>query len=122
MLGFFEKLDPYYKETIEMGVAINTTTDPGVLIPFYPHIKFVQCMGIGAIGKQRQKFDERALDVIKKVRALHSTIPISVDGSVNKQTAHALVEAGATRLVIGSALFDQLDIQTTVDEFQNLIM
>jgi ribulose-phosphate 3-epimerase len=121
LLGFFEKLDPYYKETIEMGVAINTTTDAGMLMPFFPHVKFIQCMGIEAVGKQRQKFDPRALDQIKKVRALNAYLPISVDGSVNKQTAHALIEAGATRLVIGSALFNDLDIQNTIEEFQNLI-
>lgn len=120
LLGFFEKLDPYYKETIEMGVAINTTGDTELLKPLLPHIKFVQCMGIAAIGKQRQPFDERVIGQIKKVRALAPNIAISVDGSVNKSTAHELIAAGATRLVIGSALFDEIDIQSTIEDYQNL--
>jgi pentose-5-phosphate-3-epimerase len=48
-------------------------------------------------------------------------MPISVDGSVNKETAHALVEAGATRLVIGSAIFDELDTGGVIEDFQNLV-
>lgn len=121
LLGFFEKIDPYYKETIDMGIAISTTTDPELIKPFLPHIKFIQCMGIDAVGKQRQPFDTRVLDQIKKVRALEPNLPISVDGAVNKKSAHALLAAGATRLVIGSAIFDELDTQAIVEDFQNLI-
>jgi ribulose-phosphate 3-epimerase len=120
LLGFFETVDPYYKDFIEMGVAINTTTDTDLLIPLLPHIKFVQCMGIAAIGKQRQPFDERVIGQILKVRALAPNMIISVDGAVNKTTAHPLLAAGANRLVIGSALFDEVDIQSTVEDFQNL--
>jgi ribulose-phosphate 3-epimerase len=120
LLGF-EKIDLYFKETIEMGVAINTTTDTELLKPFLPHIKFIQCMGIDAIGKQRQQFDPRVLDQIKKVRVLAPDLPISVDGSVNKKTAHALLDAGATRLVVGSAIFEELDTQSIIEDFQNLI-
>ncbi len=121
LLSFLENLDPYFKETLEIGVAINTTTDVALLEPLIPHIKFVQCMGIEIIGKQRQKFDGRALDQIKQVRALAPTLPISVDGSVNRGTAHDLVLAGATRLVIGSALFDEIDTQTVIEDFRNLV-
>ncbi len=120
LLGFLENLDQYYKDTIEMGVAINTTGDTDKLIPLLPHIKFVQCMGIEAIGKQRQHFDERVIDQIKKVKALDPNMIISVDGAVNKETAHSLLAAGATRLVIGSALFDEIDIQSALEDYQNL--
>lgn len=121
LLTFFETLDPYYKESLELGVAINTTTDPELLRPLLPHIKFVQCMGIEIIGKQRQSFDHRVLEQVAKVRTIAPELPISVDGSVNKETAHALVEAGATRLVIGSAIFDELDTGGVIEDFQNLV-
>lgn len=122
LLSFLENLDPYYKNTLEIGVALNTTTDVEVLRPFLPHIQFVQCMGIEIIGKQRQQFDTRVLDQITKVRAIAPNIPISVDGAVNRSTAHDLVQAGATRLVIGSALFDEIDTQGAIEDFRNLIL
>ena len=77
-------------------------------------------MGIEIIGKQRQAFDKRVIDQIKTVRALAPELPISVDGSVNADTAQKLVTAGATRLVIGSAIFDELDTGSVIHSFQNL--
>ena len=120
LLEFFEKLDPYYTDQLEFGIAINTTTDPALLSEFAPYISFVQCMGIATIGKQMQAFDERVIGQIKKVKELFPDKAVSVDGSVNKNTAHALVEAGASRLVIGSALFNVMDITKEIEDFENL--
>ncbi len=120
LLAFFEKLDPYYKSNIEFGIAINTTTDPALLRPFLEHVKFIQCMGIEIIGKQRQSFDARVLDQITKIKAMAPEMIVSVDGSVNADTAHDLVVAGATRLVIGSAIFDELDTGSAIHSFQNI--
>ena len=78
-------------------------------------------MGIERVGFQHQAFDERVLDQIRMVKKLYPNIKVSVDGSVNKSTIHALVEAGADRLVIGSALFDEIDIQSTLEDFENII-
>lgn len=54
------------------------------------------------------------------MREEHPDVTISVDGGVNKETAPQLIEAGANRLVIGSAIFESKNIKNTIKEFQKL--
>ena len=117
---FLESMDPYFKDNIQIGIAINTTTDINKLDPYINHVDFVQCMGIEHIGFQGEPFDERVLKQIKDLRSKYPEIKISVDGSVNENTAPLLIEAGADRLVIGSALLQSFDIRETIKEFENL--
>ncbi|MFA6251601.1 MAG: hypothetical protein WC603_03175 [Candidatus Paceibacterota bacterium] len=117
---FLESMDPYYKDNIEIGLAINTTTDISKLDPFINYVDFVQCMGIEHIGFQGEPFDERVLAQIKNLRLKYPELKISVDGSVNENTAKALLEAGASRLSIGSALLQSHDIREKIKEFEAL--
>ncbi|MCX6754813.1 MAG: hypothetical protein NTU81_03235 [Candidatus Nomurabacteria bacterium] len=117
---FLESLDPYFKDNISIGLAINTTTDINKLDPFINHIDFVQCMGIEKIGFQGEPFDEKALEQIKNLKNKYPELKISVDGSVNENTAPLLIEAGADRLVIGSALLQSFDIRETYRYFESL--
>ena len=94
---------------VEIGLAIEPETSLDELYPFIDALDFVQCMGIAEIGYQGQDFDER---VIKKVSSLRKSFPkliISVDGGVDEDSAQILVEAGANRLVSGSAIFEMDD-------------
>lgn len=117
---FLESLDPYFKDNIEIGIAINTTTDITKLEPFINYIDFVQCMGIERIGFQGEPFDERVLEQIKNLKAKYPELKISVDGGVNENTAPQVVGAGADRLVIGSSLMHSYDMRETIKEFENL--
>lgn len=117
---FLEGLDMYTKENVDIGVAINTTTPIESLEPIILHVDFVQCMGIENIGMQGEPFDERVLEQIKTLRATYPELIISVDGSVNEKTAPLLVNAGANRLVVGSALMASLDIRETIKNLENL--
>ena len=117
---FLESLDPYFKDNIEIGLAINTTTDIKKLDQFINHVDFIQCMGIENIGFQGEPFDEKVLNQIKEIRAKYPEIKISVDGSVNENTAPLLIKAGANRLIIGSDLMQSCDIREKIKEFENL--
>ncbi|MCX6755046.1 MAG: hypothetical protein NT068_00695 [Candidatus Nomurabacteria bacterium] len=117
---FLEGMDMYIRDTIDIGVAINTTSDLEKVFQIVSHVDFIQCMGVENVGFQGQEFDERAIDQIKKLREKFSEITISVDGSVNTDTAQDLIKAGADRLVIGSAIFKTTDIIGTVQMFENL--
>ena len=117
---FLESLDPYLKDNIDIGLAINTTTDIVKLDQYINYVDFIQCMGIEHIGHQGEEFDERVLKQIKDLKTKYPETKISVDGSVNANTAPKLIEAGATRLVIGSALLQSYDIRESFKEFQNL--
>lgn len=117
---FLESLDPYFKDNIDIGIAINTTTDINKLNPFINYIDFIQCMGIEHIGFQGEPFDQKVLDQIKNIKIKYPEIKISVDGSVNKDTIQELINAGADRLAVGSALLQSYDIRETYKEFENL--
>jgi ribulose-phosphate 3-epimerase len=95
---------------LEIGLAVNVDTSIDKLAPYllvdHEKINFVQCMGIARVGFQRQPFDERVLGQISALRKLYPGLTISVDGAVNADTAARLVDAGASRLVAGSALFE----------------
>lgn len=117
---FIDSMDPYTRETLEIGVAINTNTPAEKVFPFINSIDFVQCMGIEHIGFQGEPFDERVLTQIKEIKSKYSDIIISVDGSVNEETAPLLVEAGASRLVAGSVLMKSFDVRETMKELEEL--
>ncbi len=119
-LNFFLGLDSYLKDHIEIGIAINTTTPINTLAPILMHAAFVQCMGIERVGFQGQPFDSRVFAQIEAVKSLAPKLPISIDGGVNLETAPELVRAGATRLVIGSALFGTDDIRGTLEAFKHV--
>ncbi|MBI2618221.1 hypothetical protein HYW58_02095 [Candidatus Kaiserbacteria bacterium] len=104
----------------ERGLALSTATPNETLEPYIHDIDFVQLMGIEKIGYQGQPFDKRVLEKIKSLRHLHPHLIISVDGGVNMETAPALVRAGATRLVSGSAIFTSTDIGRTITTFAHL--
>lgn len=121
-VSFFESIDQYFKDTIEFGIALNTTTDVSTVFPLVDagHVKFVQCMGIEKIGYQGNPFDERVFDHISTLREKYSDLVISVDGSVNQDTAGRLLDAGVDRLVIGSAIFNADDPLGELDYFKSL--
>ncbi len=117
---FLEGMDMYVRENVEIGIAINTTTPVSELERFISHIDFVQCMGIAHDGKQGEPFDIRVLDHIKELRKTYPELIISIDGSVNETTAPLLVEAGANRLIVGSALLHSSDMREMMRELENL--
>ncbi|MCF7865649.1 MAG: hypothetical protein K9M11_04045 [Candidatus Pacebacteria bacterium] len=83
-------------------------------------VNWVQCMGIDQVGYQRQAFDEKVLDHIKKIKELYPYMFIAVDGSVNMNTAQKLIDVGADRLVIGSALFEVDSLKDSIVQFSDM--
>ena len=117
---FLEGIDLYIREHTQIGVAINTTTPISSIKNLISHIDFIQCMGIEKIGYQGEPFDERVINQIKTLRNEYPEVTISVDGAVNFETAPRLIEAGANRLVTGSAIWKSDDVPGAIMELQNL--
>jgi len=105
----------------EIGMAINTTTSNEVLYPYIEQLDFVQCMGIEQIGFQSRPFDERVVEKITNFKEKFPELVISVDGGVKLDTAPRLLEAGASRLVVGSAIFDSHDVEEAIAQFEALV-
>lgn len=101
----------------EIGIAINPDTPNEKLEPVLSQVDFVQFMGIQKIGFQGQPFDDRVLEKIIRLRTELPNVTISVDGSVNMETAPSLMDAGVNRLVIGSAIFEREDVAVAIEEF-----
>jgi len=117
---FLEGIDMYIKEMTEIGIAIDIKTPLEWIFPIINDVSFVQCMGIDRDGFQGEEFDEKVLEKIKTLKEKFPDLAVSVDGGVDLENAPALASAGASRFVIGSAIFNTDDIIGTVEEFKNL--
>lgn len=106
---------------IEVGLSISNDTADSVLEKFIEDCDFVQFMGIAKIGFQGEPFDERVLERIAYFHRKYPDLPISVDGSVNKETIARLADAGATRFVCGSSVFGSGDAKENIEKLESLV-
>ncbi len=104
----------------EIGIAIGLDTPVDDIAPFIHDIDVVQCMGIRRIGFQGEPFDERVLEKIREIKTRFPERLVSVDGGVNLETAEQLREAGADRLIVGSAIFASENVVQALDELQGV--
>lgn len=119
---FLEGIDMYTREHVDIGLSIAIDTPLEDVYPLVPLVSFVQCMGIAKIGYQGQGFDDRVLEKISTLRAKFPDLVITVDGSVNLQTAPKIIKSGATKLVVGSALWKDNDPAGAIFEMQQEII
>ncbi len=106
---------------IEVGLAIDVDTPVDAIAPYAGEISIVQLMGIDEDGMQGEPFDEVVLAKVAEAKLKFPHLHIAVDGGVNLDTAPAIVDAGADRLIVGSAIFESYDIPETLREFRDLI-
>ena len=97
---------------VKAGVVLNPATPVQLIEPIIEELDIVLLMSVNP-GFGGQKFIPSVLNKIKQVRDLAKQkgvqLEIEVDGGVNEQTARLCVEAGATILVAGSAVYNQED-------------
>lgn len=86
------------------GVALNPATPVETLVDILHAMDMVLIMSVNP-GFGGQKFIPRALDKVRRLRALAPDLLIQVDGGVNAETGAELVAAGADVLVAGSYVF-----------------
>ena len=118
---FLEGLDPYVRDSVEIGLAILPNTDLSTLASLVSKVDFVQCMGIDKIGFQGQSFNPKTLENIKFLKKEFPGLPVAVDGSVNLDTAGDILAAGADRLGVGSAIWKAPDLIDALEKFQSLL-
>ncbi|WML27520.1 ribulose-phosphate 3-epimerase [Neobacillus sp. OS1-33] len=97
---------------IKAGVVLNPATPVESIQHIIGDIDMVLLMSVNP-GFGGQKFIPEILPKIKKVKEMAEQkgldIEIEIDGGVNSETAKLCVEAGATVLVAGSAIYNQED-------------
>lgn len=92
-------------DLLSLGLAIAVETDLALIEPYLDRVDYVQFMGIRTVGRQGEPFDNRIVRKIVAFRKAHPDTPVQVDGGVNLATAPILLDAGVSRLVIGSGLW-----------------
>ena len=118
--NFIEGIDLYIRDNVEIGIAFKPSLPFEKVFPLVSLVDFVQCMGNDKIGMSGVSLDEKVYDRIKLLREKYPDLPIEVDIGITEQTAPRLVEAGATKLITGSVLFNSYDKIELVERFRNL--
>ena len=118
--GLVEVINLLNERGVEAGLVLDIETPLEVVEPFREYISNLQLMAIDRDGFQGQPFDDRVIERVREARELYPEMQISVDGGINLENASDILDAGADRLIVGSALFDSVNIADTLDTFQSL--
>ena len=118
--NFLQGIDNYVRDTIEIGVAINPSTPLEHFFPLRDETEFLQHMGNDKLSFHGVELDEKVYGRIEMLRNKFPELPIAVDIGVNFETAPKLVNAGATKLVAGSAIFQGSDIMGNIKKLKEL--
>lgn len=125
MISVHAEVSPHLHRTIgaikalgaQAGVALNPSTPVAVLEEVAGELDFVLVMSVNP-GFGGQRFIPRALDKLRAARALlhraGSTAALEIDGGVDLSNVAAAVEAGATVIVAGQAVFGTPDAAAAV--------
>lgn len=110
---------------VKTGVTLNPATGLDSLDPILPEIDLVLLMTVNpGFGGQSyiQASTQRIARVRSRLDALGSKAELEVDGGVNTKTVREIVDAGATVLVIGSAIFnDRAPVAANLANIRKLI-
>lgn len=102
---------------VRAGVALNPATPAGTLECILEELDLVLVMAVNP-GFGGQAFIPSTLKKIKEIKALVSSCPrspeIEVDGGINAETAPLAIQAGATILVAGTAVFGERDLSAAI--------
>ncbi len=124
---------PHIHRTIELiknkgakaGVVINPGTPLNSLEEILHYVDFVLLMSVNP-GFGGQKFIERSLIRLKKLRAMvdsiNPNILIEIDGGIKEENLLEVSRAGANIFVIGSGLFGARDIRYQTKRLKEIII
>lgn len=108
------------RSEIEIGISFDKDFNLDLIDELVPYIDYVQCMGIAQIGAQGQPFSEHVIDQLHYLVHTYPGLLLSVDGAVNEDTIPHLVQAGARRLIVGSAIFGTGDALLNFELLQDI--
>jgi len=95
------------------GLVLKPATGADAVRPFLGLFDYVLVMTVEP-GYGGQKFMADMLPKIRALAAMEPRFPIMVDGGIAAATAPLVIEAGATELVAGSALFGAPDMTAAI--------
>ena len=101
------------------GVSLNPSTPENVIEYVLDNVDLILVMSVNP-GFGGQSFMPSTLDKIRNIRAMigDRDIELQVDGGVNMASAKDVIEAGASVLVAGSAVFNKPDYAQAINELR----
>lgn len=112
-------------EGIKAGVVLNPHTPLETIQHILEDIDMVLLMTVNP-GFGGQAFIPQVLPKIRQLSAIikekQLPIEIEVDGGINEETAKQCVEAGATVLVAGSAIYNKSDRHQAIQNLKQAIL
>ncbi len=106
---------------LKVGISLNPETPVDDILPFLENADIALVMTVHP-GFGGQSFIGECVPKITAIREWaydhNPSLEISVDGGINSETGRRCVDAGASVLVAGSALFKLEDMGPTVAEWQ----
>ena len=118
---FLEGLDMYIRDHVEIGLAFRPSEDLNTVSKLSHKVDFLHAMGSDKVGFQGEPFHKKVLENIKMLKKNLPGIVISVDIGVNLEDMQEILEAGADRLAIGSAIWKNPDPIGALETFQSLL-
>ena len=107
-------IDKCKTENISVGIAISPSTPNEALNPYISQIDFIQCMGNDKVGYHGVTLEKAVLKKISDLRTKFPECTIGIDIGVTRETAPLLIQAGANKLISGSAIFGSDNIEDAV--------
>lgn len=108
---------------VKAGVSLNPGTSLSTIEEILPEVDMVLIMSVNP-GFGGQSFIETSLDKIKRLKMMMDTralsFDIQVDGGVKLDNVKPVLEAGATSIVAGSAVFKADDVTKCVKDFKEI--
>lgn len=132
MISVHYETEPHLQRALQMirdggakaGIAINPATPAESLSTAIEFCDFVLVMTVNP-GFGGQRFIEPVVPKIRHIAQLirerGAKVEIEVDGGIDAKTAPAVVAAGATILVAGSAVFGQKDRSAAMESIRNAV-
>ncbi len=105
------------------GVALNPATPASILEYIWPLLDLVLVMSVNP-GAGGQAFIPEVLPKIEyvagQIRSRNLAAELQVDGGINHETAPAIIKAGASVLVAGSAVFKAENGMALIGDLKNM--
>jgi ribulose-phosphate 3-epimerase len=89
----------------EVCFGLNPKTPVSIVEPHLSRVDGILLLSVEP-GMQGQGFISETVNKISDIKALNEHIPIEVDGGLNTKIVHTVIAAGASRLVVGSAIWE----------------
>ena len=109
---------------VKVGLALNPGTPTCLIKDLISQLDMVLIMSVNP-GFGGQKFITYSLDKVKEINEMkklyNNDLEIQVDGGVDSNNIKMLVEAGATVLVAGSAVFKENKIEENIKRLRDSI-